>query len=76
MTKQKMDLVLFNAAISNLSRICRCLTMPSGHGVMVGNGGSGRKSLIMLATFIMDMKPFSVEMKKINKDDFFCQWYA
>jgi len=71
-----MDLVLFNSAISNLSRICRVLTMSSGHGVMVGNGGSGRKSLVTLATFIMGMKPFSVELKKINKDDFFCQWYA
>jgi len=40
--------------------------MASGHGVMVGNGGSGRKSLVTLATFIMGMKPFSVELKKIN----------
>jgi len=45
-----MELVLFDSAISNLSRICRVMTLPAGHGVMVGNGGSGRKSLIALGS--------------------------
>lgn len=71
-----MDLVLFDTAISNLSRICRVMTLPAGHGVMVGNGGSGRKSLIALGTHIMSMKTFTVELKKTNKEDFFCFWYA
>jgi len=75
-TKTSMDLVLFDSAIMNLSRICRIMTLPAGHGVMVGNGGSGRKSLIALSTLIMQMKTFTVDLKKTNKTDFFCFWYA
>lgn len=74
--KSPMDLVLFDSAIINLARICRILILPSGHGVMIGNGGSGRKSLITLAIHIMSMKDFKIELKKMNKTDFNCFWYC
>jgi len=72
--KSKMNLVLFDTVILNLSRICRIMTLPAGHGVMVGNGGSGRKSLLALGTHIMGMRTFTVDLKKTHKEDFFSFW--
>jgi len=67
-----MNLVLFDSVILNTARICRIMTLPSGHGVMVGNGGSGRKSLVALSTHIMNCQTFTADLKKTHKEDFFC----
>lgn len=48
----KMNLVLFDSAISHVIKIVRMLTTTFGHGLLVGVGGSGRKSFATLATFI------------------------
>ena len=64
--KQKMDLVQFNTAISNLLRICLNIKMTLGHGVIFGNGSYSSKYQITLAKFTMDMKQSSVEINKIN----------
>lgn len=47
-----MNLVLFDSAISHVIKIVRMLTTTFGHGLLVGVGGSGRKSFATLATFI------------------------
>lgn len=55
-----MDLVLFNYALEHVLIILRILIQPKGHGLLVGLGGSGRKSFTYLAVFIAELNPFSL----------------
>jgi dynein heavy chain len=61
---KKMNLVLFNAAIEHVVKIHRIITTEFGHALLVGVGGSGRKSLTQLSTFIAQFDPFEIEISK------------
>lgn len=61
---KKMNLVLFVSAIEHIVKIHRVITTEYGHALLVGVGGSGRKSLTELATFIANYEIFSIEMSK------------
>jgi len=52
-TTNKMSLVLFTAAIEHVIKIARVIGTAYGHSLLVGVGGSGRKSLATLATSIV-----------------------
>ncbi|KAG5509761.1 hypothetical protein GH5_05627 [Leishmania sp. Ghana 2012 LV757] len=59
-----MDLVFFDQAVQHLSRICRIISQPRGHALLVGVGGSGRSSLCRLAAFIMSMDVQTVHIAR------------
>jgi len=49
-----MDIVLFQEAISYTCKIHRIIKLGKGHGMLVGEGGSGRHSLTKLATYLAE----------------------
>ncbi|KPA77305.1 putative dynein heavy chain [Leptomonas pyrrhocoris] len=59
-----MNLVFFDEAVQHLSRICRIVSQPRGHALLVGIGGSGRASLCRLAAFIMNMDVQTVHIAR------------
>mmetsp|Transcript_42114 Transcript_42114/g.48863 ORF Transcript_42114/g.48863 Transcript_42114/m.48863 type:complete len:718 (+) Transcript_42114:1007-3160(+) len=59
-----MHLVFFNDAIYHLTRISRILRSQRGNALLVGVGGSGRRSLATLAGHMQDMTCFSIEISK------------
>jgi dynein heavy chain len=61
---KKMNLVLFVAAIEHVVKIHRIITTEFGHALLMGVGGSGRKSLTELAVFIAAYDTFQIEISK------------
>ena len=59
-----MNLVFFNDAIFHLTRISRILRSQRGNALLVGVGGSGRRSLATLASHMQDFSCFSIEISK------------
>ena len=64
MSKKPMALVLFANAIEHVCRISRIINQPYGNALLVGVGGSGRKSLSTLATFIADFKQYVIALSR------------
>ena len=61
--KEKLSLLLFDYMISHLARISRMLSKPNnGHGLLIGLGGNGRKTLSVLACFINNCSIFKVDI--------------
>ncbi|KAG8347796.1 putative Dynein heavy chain N terminal region 2 domain1 [Trypanosoma vivax] len=50
----ELDLVIFNYVLLHVSRICRVLRQPGGHLLLIGVGGSGRRSCVKFAAFLQE----------------------
>ncbi|CAN0500805.1 unnamed protein product, partial [Scytosiphon promiscuus] len=57
-----MNLVLFESALDHLTRIYRIIRMPRGNAMLVGYGGSGKKSLTQLAAYCAGYTVFSISL--------------
>eukprot|EP00927_Polykrikos_kofoidii_P046388 TRINITY_DN40623_c0_g4_i1.p1 TRINITY_DN40623_c0_g4~~TRINITY_DN40623_c0_g4_i1.p1 ORF type:complete len:2568 (-),score=563.58 TRINITY_DN40623_c0_g4_i1:159-7829(-) len=64
MAKRGMDLVLFLSAAEHVCKIVRVLKTPLGNVLLVGVGGSGRKSLANLGIFQAQYDSFMIELTK------------
>lgn len=63
-SSKKMNLVLFQAAIEHVVKISRIISTEFGHALLIGVGGSGRKSLTQLSVFINLMDIYTIEISK------------
>jgi len=59
-----MNLVFFGDCIQHLSRIARVLAQARGNAMLVGVGGSGRRSMARLGANMNEQKTFSIEISK------------
>lgn len=60
----KLQLILFKDAVEHMSRVARVLSLQRGHIMLVGVGGSGKKSITTLASALAGCELLSIEPKK------------
>jgi dynein heavy chain, axonemal len=69
--QSRLDIVCFDYAIEHIIRINRIIRRNRGHSLLIGVGGSGKKSLTKIASFIADYEIFSISLnKKYNENSF------
>ncbi len=61
----RMDLVFFDDALEHLIRISRMIGCPRGNSLLVGVGGSGKRSLTKLAAYIGRQRVFELQITKM-----------
>lgn len=64
-----MDLVLFDFAVSHILRITRVLKISKGNILLIGMGGSGRRSLSTLSAYLMEQELFTSKQTKNYKQE-------
>ena len=59
-----MDLVFFEDCVQHLARIARILRQQRGNAMLVGVGGSGRRSMAMFGASFNKMTTYQIEITK------------
>jgi dynein heavy chain len=60
LSDKPINLVLFSYALQHILIILRIIRQPRGNALLIGLGGSGRKSFSNLASFIAEYTPVSL----------------
>ncbi|KAJ6635868.1 Dynein axonemal heavy chain 10 [Pseudolycoriella hygida] len=63
-SSKKLSLVLFEDCLEHLTRVHRTLRMHRGHVLLVGVGGSGKKSITRLAAFAAECEIFEISLTR------------
>lgn len=63
-SKKKINILLFEEAIEKLTKYNRIISREYGHGLFIGLGGDGRKTLSRLASYMQDFALEEPETKK------------
>lgn len=61
--RQPLDMVVFKEVVGHIGRLVRTLEQDAGHVLLLGQGGTGRRSLSRLAGFILGHKICEIVMK-------------
>jgi len=69
--KVKNSIVLFDYVIEHLTRVLRIIKTPRGNALLIGIGGSGKKSLTRIAAFAAGYEVFEITLTRTyNMYDF------
>merc|ERR1712066_710145 len=60
----KLKLVLFPQAVKDVAKITRVIASEQGHALLLGVGGSGKRSLSRLASYIVGNEFFRIQITK------------
>lgn len=60
----ELNLVIFNYVLEHVARISRVLRQPGGHLLLVGVGGSGRRSCTRLAAYVQECDYITITATK------------
>lgn len=61
---KRMNLVFFEDCLQHIARVMRTLTLARGNNLLVGVGGSGKKSITQLAAFTARCGVFEITLSR------------
>jgi len=71
-----VDVCLFDQAVVRLCNFCRLMRIKNGHGILVANEGSARKTLLTLGSFIMKHEMVRFDYNTRDKHAYLGHWHA